>query len=1034
MALFIENLLENRWAIQVIQHVLALLTHASLRLLDRTKLTKNPLPDYFKDGTFLLKVPPHITGYWQKREHSPWLTRPSNIHPLVQCLRRYPKWLAWEHYFIADWLRDRQEGGVAICHYFHEAMQMAAYPLKIANLFDGFLVVGPFFIDTETDNDNESDKEFYDTRVKKFVNQVIITTSKPQRRFRHDYDRNELMVLGASRGGIKQAQLDKKIKMIGEVFETIFNIESDASFQTKLQRCTFNQLAQTAFLLNRDDVKKIISELNIDNGKYLYFDLEQREQNSHLRVVVEFSGVKLKLKALDPKTIPGKKIWVSELPPPRQILSETSTTPACKKLWEKDRHSPQLFSKEQKEASPDDLIDQLEALKWGLRESYQTLHKGYANEILTRFSNWLNNNFGLVSEARIEGGEKPDNMYFRIAREVNNLFSADTTQIYMYDYPKQELLNKFIFFQDKLPSIERKARRDVLNDVMAKAKADETGKLRRESISYRCADRKEPCFSRAWDPDTNQFDPPYQMFLNPKREPFFKSIISVPMIVNRRLFGVVEIAGNSPYQFRFANQILAEDVANVLGTFLYQKEVMGALNRLSYMILDGNQDDQKKYNLICRELTGIFGADGSVLYVPKGSRQDEFQLAGYCNRPDLEEFSEAELGNFILKEGEAGSLLMKAFKSEKWCQIGIFELEKTYPGWSTRLPERRALLDLFAWQVAIPVYDLRGPGKNRLGGVYLYFRNRSDDDPLIEPLSDRWNPTVQFMTHYLALLIDAMQTQKKQEEKLQNILRHELRQTVGSVAQRAEDIVNYLKQFKQNFAIALSRDDLLHHINDRVTIMYKDLLASQKLLSEMVTLLQAESFRNLMTSGLDPILYLITQGGTINLEEAADLIELKALFLEIWRSMQQNPEYKRKIINFINIKTASGLWIKANKTVIRGIFNNLFFNAAKYSLENSDIVASVNDTNGDSFIIHIMNEAKPIDPNEKESIFEYGFRGKNSADIPGEGFGLAYTRRLCEVLGAGLELDIKEIRKGESRFDFKVVLPMRIVSKRSLQA
>ena len=46
----------------------------------------------------------------------------------------------------------------------------------------------------------------------------------------------------------------------------------------------------------------------------------------------------------------------------------------------------------------------------------------------------------------------------------------------------------------------------------------------------------------------------------------------------------------------------------------------------------------------------------------------------------------------------------------------------------------------------------------------------------------------------------------------------------------------------------------------------------------------------------------------------------------------------------------------------------------------------------------------PIDPDERQAIFERGVRGRSGAQRPGTGLGLALARDLALALGGNLEL------------------------------
>jgi signal transduction histidine kinase len=574
-----------------------------------------------------------------------------------------------------------------------------------------------------------------------------------------------------------------------------------------------------------------------------------------------------------------------------------------------------------------------------------------------------------------------------------------------------------------LVDIERRNWSNELKNVMDKAALDPIE--RKKSICYRCADAMESRFCRAWDRETDQTDPKDEGFLNPAPEldyDPYKSVIAVPIIVIRRLFGVLEIAGFSPYQFRFANLNLAQHVANVLGAFLHHKEMLRALHSLSMIILDHRLPDKEKYDYICKEFAKIFFADASVLFMAPPGIRGTYRLAGWHNREYLDQLSEKELNACILTEEREDSPLMVTLRTGEWHSIKMIkELEKRYPGWTNSFISRRDL-NSFDWQVAIPVRTPRGIGekekKSNIGGLYLYYRNHPKE--VNRPLLEGWELTVNFLADYVALLVEAMERKKKMLEShmIQHMLRHELRQTVISVVQRANDIVRFIRRHSQK---------LPKYLNDEIHLKYKDLSSSQMVLGEMVDMLQAESFEKLISHGLDPILYLISREGEIDLTDTADDINIKTLFYGLWKNIMKNKEYFAKKISYTFICQELAPSINANTKLVRLIFENLFNNAAKYSLKGSLIEGRIEKTKY-SLIIHLTNEAQSLTSGEEDSIFEYGYRGSNTGKKKGDGLGLTVARRLCEVLNGTLKLEIKKIDKENSLFDFMVVLPKTILS------
>jgi len=91
--------------------------------------------------------------------------------------------------------------------------------------------------------------------------------------------------------------------------------------------------------------------------------------------------------------------------------------------------------------------------------------------------------------------------------------------------------------------------------------------------------------------------------------------------------------------------------------------------------------------------------------------------------------------------------------------------------------------------------------------------------------------------------------------------------------------------------------------------------------------------------------------------------------------------------------------LKAKYAVIAEIAANLFENAFKYAQKDAEIGLAIT-SNG----LFIFDDGKKITKNEKEKIFQKGFRGSAAKKKDGTGVGLFLARKLAKQIGGELRL------------------------------
>ena len=106
--------------------------------------------------------------------------------------------------------------------------------------------------------------------------------------------------------------------------------------------------------------------------------------------------------------------------------------------------------------------------------------------------------------------------------------------------------------------------------------------------------------------------------------------------------------------------------------------------------------------------------------------------------------------------------------------------------------------------------------------------------------------------------------------------------------------------------------------------------------------------------------------------------------------------------------------LKAKYAVIAEIVANLLENAFKYAQKDAEIGIAIT-SNG----LCIFDDGKKITKNEKEKIFEKGFRGSAAKKKDGTGVGLFLARKLAKQIGGELRLLENDSIKNEKLKNLK---------------
>jgi signal transduction histidine kinase len=152
---------------------------------------------------------------------------------------------------------------------------------------------------------------------------------------------------------------------------------------------------------------------------------------------------------------------------------------------------------------------------------------------------------------------------------------------------------------------------------------------------------------------------------------------------------------------------------------------------------------------------------------------------------------------------------------------------------------------------------------------------------------------------------------------------------------------------------------------------------------------------------------LASEKGTIAVAEKATDVVLPQTIIEAALFFQEVGAQRGVEIHLSDRDTQ--YQIKGHQHLLRQVFMNLFDNGTKYSEANSHIVVDVHPQKStNDLIIEVKSRGLGFDFDEREKLFEAGYRGRHAGSVraSGTGLGLYVCRRILEdAHGAMIEAE-----------------------------
>ena len=159
-------------------------------------------------------------------------------------------------------------------------------------------------------------------------------------------------------------------------------------------------------------------------------------------------------------------------------------------------------------------------------------------------------------------------------------------------------------------------------------------------------------------------------------------------------------------------------------------------------------------------------------------------------------------------------------------------------------------------------------------------------------------------------------------------------------------------------------------------------------------------------------------------QESKDWCSLETLLNESKKKVKRLANQKGYLEDNIEIKLnrSKEYLLYVNKTAFISVFRNLFENAIKYAdlaKDPKDRYTNVTVVSEKELTIYVRNNGICVDKMDRGSIFNYGYRGKNTNDVDGYGIGLAIVRNTIESYNGVIILQ----RSNDALTTFKITFP-----------
>ena len=656
---------------------------------------------------------------------------------------------------------------------------------------------------------------------------------------------------------------------------------------------------------------------------------------------------------------------------------------------------------------------------------------------------WLQRHYGADEKRHygsVQKGHEED-FYSDIARNACRTLSEITradicTTIYKIDH--RDSKNRLVIVGDYSHNpdilISKESRQQSMDDALKGGAAN--------SIAYKCISKNRFLYEPQLDNN--------KAIIDAYPEPKPHSAMVMPLYMEHRLLGIIEVKGSQFKHFRWSLRVLLHQIASVLAPYFYRQQVIQSLTKVSRYVLAGREHaytldvdgfaSSPAFEKICNELCNIFLCESAHLWLSGATKPYKFYLKGVTDNRIYSHTTLDNSGQISIKviASENGSKepshlvdYLKYIKQQPLCIsdpgqfiLGVFnDVNK-----KTRFDEHRNIVHLSDDYLESDKYGVRnylinicnysemlafaltwnsGNGHVVKGYVTLHSNN-------IFGYSKNWSHTITLVHDQLVMSL--LQLQYFQDEISNNKLlaQHEIKQQTKKVTEKANTFAGRIQYLTNNIGYIseiidfISNEEhasVLEKLNKQVSkpsyryenMKNKDIvIATQKALTEL----------NKDASELHGLINRLSNRPSIETickydENSAPVrIYLREFINEVMSSYR----HRFNTCGIVPDNTIySNIFWKTYSDPFYRIMINLLDNASKYSADNSVI-----EINGDVSSFSISNKSNYAEDLDSKDIFKIKVRGSNALHMPGDGYGLYISKECCKLLS--IDISYKQVR------------------------